>query len=128
MEGPGPVAWRVHFQTHRIYDVSPPRGGIASGTLVDIVGTGFDEETRFVFEDRELLVEAASDQHVVARTPRHRMRWISLTAESAFATSVLPSANILTRRPDSAVCETAARRLTEHAVVDGMTVNRLALR
>ncbi|MGC6417080.1 MAG: IPT/TIG domain-containing protein [Bradymonadia bacterium] len=81
------------FKRVEIYDVSPPRGGIAGGTLVDIIGTGFDDETRFVFEDRELVVEERlSDQHIIARTPRHRAGWISLTAESAFATAVLPSA------------------------------------
>ena len=81
------------FKRVEIYDVSPPRGGIAGGTLVDIIGTGFDDETRFVFEDRELVVEERlGDQHIIARTPRHRAGWISLTAESAFATAVLPSA------------------------------------
>jgi hypothetical protein len=81
------------FQPIEIYDVSPERGSIAGGTLVEIVGRGFDETVRFTFEDRALeIVEFRDDQHVLARTPEHRPGWISLKAESDYAMGILPMA------------------------------------
>ncbi|MEE2755310.1 MAG: IPT/TIG domain-containing protein [Myxococcota bacterium] len=76
-----------------IYDVSPARGSVAGGTRVAIVGRGFDESTRFSFEDRELdVIELIDDQNVVARTPAHRAGWISLKAESEFTQTIMPLA------------------------------------
>ena len=48
-------------------DITPQRGSIAGGTLVEIIGRGFHEEVEFTFEDRALEVVEVIDAQTVWR-------------------------------------------------------------
>ena len=78
--------WTHLYAPVEIFDITPQRGSIAGGTLVEIIGRGFHEEVEFTFEDRALeVVEVIDAQTVLARTPAHRPGWISLRAQSALS-------------------------------------------
>ncbi len=81
------------YRRVEIYDVAPGRGSIAGGTLVEIVGRGFDVDTTFDFEGEALeVVEVVDDEHVLARTPTSRPGWVSLSANSPDDLAILPLA------------------------------------
>ena len=81
------------YRRVEIYDVAPARGGVAGGTLIEIVGRGFDVDTTFDFEGEALeVVEVVDSEHVLARTPINRPGWVSLTARSPDHRAILPLA------------------------------------
>ncbi len=81
------------YRRVEVYDLSPERGSVAGGTLVEIIGRGLEEETVFEFEGEALeVVELVDEGQVFARTPNSRPGWVSLTARTDDDRSILPLA------------------------------------
>ncbi|MCB9522066.1 MAG: IPT/TIG domain-containing protein [Myxococcales bacterium] len=82
------------FEEIEVYDVQPPRGAVAGGAVVEIVGRGLRADMRLRFQDSPLEVLSVDEagERAFARTPPGLPGWVTLVAETDDDRSFLPEA------------------------------------
>lgn len=83
----------TYFEAIDVFDVRPPRGAVAGGTVVELVGRGFTEDMELSFDGQALeLVELVDGERAFARTPPGRPGFVALRASTPFDDTLLPEA------------------------------------
>ena len=82
------------FEAVDLFDVQPPRGAVAGGTLVQVVGQGLHADVAFTFGGAALAIEEVSEDgtHLWARTPPGLAGLVDLVAETPDQRTRLPDA------------------------------------
>ena len=81
------------FDQVELYDMSPGRGGVAGGTVVEVVGTGFTEDLALELDGNPMrILEVLEPGRLMARTPPGNAGFVSLRAVNADDESFLPEA------------------------------------
>ena len=81
------------FEQIELYDMSPGRGGVSGGTVVEVVGTGFTEDIDLELDGVPMRVlEVLDPRRLIARTPPGNPGFVSLRARNIDDDSFLPEA------------------------------------
>ena len=81
------------FDQVELYDLTPGRGGVAGGTVVEVIGTGFTEDITLELDGSPMRVlEVLDPGRLLAKTPPGNPGFVSLRAQNLDDESFLPEA------------------------------------
>ncbi len=82
------------YQAIEIFDLTPDRGGVAGGTLVQLVGRGLHPDMTVEFDrsEAEVVSVAVDGESALIRTPAGRRGRVAVRAETADDDTLLPQA------------------------------------